>query len=170
MANDQLVKALRGLALFQGLAPLHVTEIARRADRKVYRPGEKLLVAGDEADAAIVIVDGAAEQLDGFGAAEAPVPLPPGSILAEMAMLVPTTPSCSVVARAQVRALRITRDEMLRFMAEEPAVAEHLIGKISGRLRAVADEMRAIELGLAERLDLAPPPAAAETAVSTVLH
>ena len=43
MAIDTLVKPLLRVALFQGLKPLQITEIARLADRIVYRPGEVII-------------------------------------------------------------------------------------------------------------------------------
>jgi hypothetical protein len=40
MAIDALVKPFLLLPLFQGLKPLQLTEIVRRADRIIYRPGD----------------------------------------------------------------------------------------------------------------------------------
>ena len=43
MAIDALVKPFLLLPLFQGLKPLQLTEIVRRADRIIYRPGDILI-------------------------------------------------------------------------------------------------------------------------------
>ena len=60
MAIDALVRPLLQLALFRGLKPMQITEIVRRADRIVYRPGDVIIEEHAEADAAIVLVEGEA--------------------------------------------------------------------------------------------------------------
>lgn len=159
MAKDALIRALRQVAMFDGLKPLQITEIARRADRIVYKPGAHIIRANEPADAAVILVSGHAERLTGPGLERKAQPLPPGTILVEMAMLIDTVPASTVVAVSEVRALRLTREEMHRLIAEDPAMSEHFIAKASGRLRTIADEMRRIEADLSRVLDpdLGPP-------------
>ena len=65
MAIDALVKPLLQLPLFRGLKPMQITEIVRRADRIVYRPGDVIIEEHAEADAAIVLVEGEAVRVSG---------------------------------------------------------------------------------------------------------
>ena len=58
MAIDALVKPLLALPLFQGLSPLQLTEIVRRAERIIYRPGDAIVTENQTGDAAIVIISG----------------------------------------------------------------------------------------------------------------
>ena len=58
MAIDALVKPLLALPLFQGLTPLQLTEIVRRAERIIYRPGDVIIAEDEASDAAIIIVSG----------------------------------------------------------------------------------------------------------------
>lgn len=150
MSRDALITSLRRVALLQGLTPFQITEIARRADRIVYKPGDTIIAADAEAEAAILIVSGTAERRVGPAFDGAPETLPEGVILGEMAMLVDTHHSSTVIAATQVRALRIARSEMRELMAEEPAVAEHFIAKVASRLAALAKEMRDIDGILAQ--------------------
>ena len=145
MSKDVLITSLRQVGLMQGLSPYQITEIARRADRIVFKPGDTIIAADAHADAAILIVSGTAERRHGPGLDGSPEPLPAGVILGEMAMLIDTSHSSTVVAATQVRALRIARSDMHDLMAEEPAVAEHFIAKIAGRLTDLAKEMRDID-------------------------
>ena len=156
MATDALIHALRHIAMFDGLSPLQITEIARRADRIVYKPGSRITQAHQPADAAIVLVSGTAERIEGPGLADQSQPLPAGTIIAEMAMLIETVTASTVVAVTEVRALRIARDEMHELIAEDPALAEHFVGKAAGRLRDVAGQMREIENCLARALATSP--------------
>lgn len=147
MPADILARSVRLIELFQGLTPLQVTEIARRAERTIYRAGDSIITAGAEADAAVLIVSGEARRTHGpdLTAIE---PVPAGALLCEMAMLIDTAYSSTVIAVTTVRALRITRSEMLAQMAADPALAEHFVSRIAARLNDLAEEMRGIERGL----------------------
>ncbi len=145
MSRDALITSLRRVALMQGLTPFQITEIMRRADRIVYKPGDTIIAADAEADAAILIVSGTAERRVGPALSGKSETLPAGVILGEMAMLIDTCHSSTVIAATKVRALRIARSEMHELMAEEPAVAEHFIAKIAARLAKLANEMRDID-------------------------
>lgn len=148
MAIDQLVQPLLGVELFQGLKPLQITEIARRADRIVFRPGDVIVAEDTMGDAAILIVAGDAARVSGPGCAGEDEPVVPGSLVGEMAMLVDAVHSSTVVARSAVRALRISRTELLEQMEADPALAEHFVARISGRLSRLAAELRAVDAAL----------------------
>ncbi|HRY07154.1 MAG TPA: cyclic nucleotide-binding domain-containing protein [Hyphomicrobiaceae bacterium] len=153
MAKDALIRALRQIALFDGLTPLQITEIARRADRIVYRPGQTMITAHQPTDAAVVIFSGTAERTSGPGLERVPQLLPAGTIIAEMAMLIDLVPGSTVIAQTEVRALRLTRSEMHRLIAEDPALGEHFIGKATARLKGIARKMRDIDTDLATLLE-----------------
>ena len=125
--------------------PLQITEIARRAYRVVYKPGDFIMREDEEGDAAIVIVSGEAVRIAGPGLSEAAESVPTGSLLGEMAMLVETRHSSTIVARTTVRALRISRDELQAQMAEDATVAEHFVDRISSRLSSVLESLKAID-------------------------
>lgn len=151
MATDALVLPLLNVPLFQGLKPLQLSEIARRADRIVYKPGDVIVAAHDEADAAVLLVSGEAVRTEGPGLeAGGNEAVPAGALIAEMTMLIETECTSTVVARTPVRALRITRSEMLALMTADPTLAEHFIDKISGRLSTFVEELREIDGWLAE--------------------
>jgi CRP-like cAMP-binding protein len=145
MAIDSFVQPMLKLEIFQGLRPLQITEIARRAYRVVYKPGDVIMREDEEGDAAIVIVSGEAVRIAGPGLSEAAESVPTGSLLGEMAMLVETRHSSTIVARTTVRALRISRDELQAQMAEDATVAEHFVDRISSRLSSVLESLKAID-------------------------
>jgi len=153
MAFDALLGSLVQVPLFRGLKPLQITEIARRAERMQYRPGDVLIEENSEADAAILIVSGDAVRVSGPTSIGRSEPVVAGSLLAEMGMLIETQHSSTVVARSPIRALRLTRSEMLAQMAEDPDLADHFVQKIAGRLTAMAEELRGIDRSLGSDLD-----------------
>src|SRR5262245_29536332 len=117
MSMDALSAHLVRLELFHGLKPLQITEVVRRAEKVVYKPGQTLIAYGDQGDAAIIIVAGEAVRTKApMAPPDHEEPIEPGSILGEMAMLIETEYSSTVVARSPVRALRIPRTAMLEIM------------------------------------------------------
>ncbi len=149
MAIDALVLPLLKVPLFQGLKPLQLTEIARRADRIVYKPGDVIVSAHSESDAAVLVVSGEAVRTEGPGVIGEGDAVPAGALISEMTMLIETECSSTVVAKTPVRALRITRAEMLAHMQDDPTLADHFIEKISGRLSAFVEDLREIDRTLA---------------------
>ncbi len=148
MAMDALVKPFLHLPLFQGLKPLQLTEIVRRADRIIYRPGDIIIEEDQLGEAAIVLVSGDAVRVSGIDAGEPPEIIPEGSMLGELAMLVEMVHSTTIIARGTVRALRLRRTEMHEAMADDPQLAEHLTHKIAARLEILAQELRSFDSAL----------------------
>jgi CRP-like cAMP-binding protein len=139
------------LELFQGLRPLQITEIVRRAERIVYKPGQKLIEDGEEGEAGIIIISGEAVRTRAPMAPEGhQEPIEAGAMLGEMAMLIETEHSSTVVARTPVKALRIPRTIMLELMIEDPRLAEHFVSKVARRLHTIAEELRKIDVVLAD--------------------
>ncbi len=157
MAIDALVKPFLALPIFRGLKPLQITEIVRRADRIVYRAGDIIIQDDQAGDAAIVIISGHVVRLshDNPELGEA---LPEGSLIGELAMLVETIHTSTVVAQSQVRALRLSRSEMHALMADDPKLAEHFSSAITSRLKKLALELRAVDDALAQMSDFELPP------------
>lgn len=158
---DALSALLVRLELFHELRPLQITEIVRRAEKVVFKPGQSLIADGEQGNAAIIIVSGEAVRT------KAPMAPPdheetiePGSMLGEMAMLIETEYSSTVVARTAVRALRIQREAMLEMMLEDPKLAEHFVARIARRLHGIAAELRKIDVVLAESTSRADEPTA----------
>ena len=151
MPVDAIVAPLLRVGLFQGLKPLQITEIARQAERIVFRTGETIATAGAAGDAAILIVGGPARRTDDDETIE------PGSLVGEMAMLIEHDFGVTVVADGPVRALRITRAALHAQMLDDPELARHLMDRIASRLTAVAAELRRIDDLLGDETDTQAP-------------
>ena len=99
---------------------------------------------------AVVLVSGEALRVAGPGLNGRPEAVPTGALLGEMAMLIETEYSSTVVARTAVRALRLTRAGLHAQMAEDAELAEHFVLAIAGRLRHLALELREVETSLSD--------------------
>jgi signal-transduction protein with cAMP-binding, CBS, and nucleotidyltransferase domain len=143
---DALVAPFLRVEIFQGLELRQIEEIARRAERIVYRPGDVIVNGNFSGDGAVLLASGEAVIAGESGHLhERNGAVPAGSLLNEMAMLIETDLSLVVFARTTVRALKISRSQLHQQMVEDPAIAEHFIAKISGRLTDFVDGFRRIE-------------------------
>lgn len=170
MAMSALVKPFLRLPLFQGLRPLQLTEIVRRADRVIYQPGDVIIAEDQPGDAAIVIVSGEAVRIRSEQHGDAAEPIAEGSIISELSMLVETVHSATIVARGTVKALRLTREEMHQAMFDDPELAEHMSAKITARLKKIADDIRSVDRTLADLASLDVLPTTSAPRVSAPLH
>ena len=147
MSIDQLATHLLRLEVFQDLSPTQLNEVARRAERIVYKPGQLIIADGEPGDAAVLVIGGEAMRIIGQpgGNITEREPVEPGSLLGEMTMLIETEYSSTVVATTPVRALRIRRDGMLEMMLADRSLAEHFVQKIARRLKRISTELHRIE-------------------------
>jgi len=157
MAAESILNALARLPLFKGLAPAQIHEIAARAQRAIYHPGSVIIEENAEGNAAILIVSGEAARVSGPELSARLEPVMPGSLLGETAMLIETTHTSTVVARGQVRALHLSRDELHAQMLDDPSLAEALIHNIATRLMRMAEELRQVDAALAGNRVASPP-------------
>lgn len=163
MVVDALAAPLLRVELFQGLKPVQLTALSRAAERMVYRAGDIITQAGDDADSAVLIVSGSAEWVD-----QTSEEIEVGSLIGEMAMFVEHTYGATIVAKSQVRCLKLPRNNMQRLLFQDQSLAEHLTGKIAARLTRVACELRSID----SEMDSAIPPSIHDyaSAQQTVPH
>jgi len=138
-----------GVALFQGLSFEQIALIARNAERIVYRPGDTIIAVDSEGDAAVLVVSGDAVRVSGLGLEGDVEVIAEGSLLGEMAMLVEMEYTSTIIARGQVRALRITREGLKDQMERDPVLVDHFLHMIAGRLSELAIELRAVDQALA---------------------
>ena len=148
MAVDKFVQPLLKLDIFQGLKPLQITEIARRAYRVIYKPGDYIMKEDEDSDAAVVIVSGEALRISGPNYEDDSEPIIIGSVLAEMSMLIEMKYTSTIVAKSNVFALRISREEVKELMKLDKTLAEHFISRLTFRLKSISDELQAIENSL----------------------
>lgn len=139
---SDLTRHLRCLALFEGTSDDQLMAISTCAERAIYQPGDALIAKDRVCEAAILIIDGTVTSADGGDM------IGPGALLAEMAMVVDIEASTTFVAQTRVRALQLRRDLMQDLLERNPAIAEAMMDCISGRLRAVADQLRSIDTAL----------------------
>jgi signal-transduction protein with cAMP-binding, CBS, and nucleotidyltransferase domain len=151
MARDNLVALLLRLPIFDGLKPLQLTEIVRRAERLSFWPGDLLTKSGQPGEGAYLLVSGPAQRVAGPGLAAMPEPVVPGSLIGEMAMLVEHDYGSTIIACDRVFCLRLMRTEMHEQMREDATLTEHFRDRVTERLMRTAEELRRMDDALAAR-------------------
>jgi CRP-like cAMP-binding protein len=145
MAIDALVKPFLSLPLFRDLNQCQLSEIAHQAERIVYRPGDTIVAEDQLAEAAILIVSGTCtRRVDADNATREEL-LPEGALIAELAMLVEVVHPATIIAKDQVKALRLPREKMHQLMQSDVDLAERFSSHILKRLRSMTQDLLAID-------------------------
>jgi CRP-like cAMP-binding protein len=147
MSLDSLLAPLARVPMFHGLSAGQLRAILSAVERVVFEPGQTIIAEDAQADAAYVVVKGRADRISGHGLPSEP--LVAGTMLGELAMLIETTYTTTVVAIETVRALRLSREALRAVMLDDPDIAAHFVEQLTGRMRQLADELRAIDTTLA---------------------
>jgi CRP-like cAMP-binding protein len=145
MATEALVIPFLSLPLFRDLKAQQLGEIARSAERIVYRPGDTIVAEDQSSDAAILIVSGSCVRRTRPGGATNDELLPEGSLIGELAMLVEIVHPAAVIAKDQVKALRLSREKMRELMEKDVDLASRFSSHMLKRLHAVAQELLTVD-------------------------
>jgi hypothetical protein len=114
-------------ALPEGLlAPI----LAAGAER-AYADGEALMRAGEPGDSMMLVIEGTAVVERGGRT----VPVAPGELVGEIAVLDGGPRTATVIAEGPVRCIEISRDQLMRTLEADPRAATALIAVLAGRFR-----------------------------------
>ena len=131
--------------------------------------------AGEEGDGAYLIVSGNVQRLEpsddaktnnskGNNSSKIDVETPPGTLLAEMSMLIDEHyHGATFVAKGRVHAFKLSRSALHAQMESDPDLAAHFVQIIVGRLQDLAKELRRIDQILAPK----PPSLAVRITANT---
>jgi len=146
MSTDDFAAPLSHVALFAGLKPSQLADMAQRAEKFRYEPGETVIRAGQPGDGAYLLVSGRVDCLTG---APAPEPVEPGSLMGEMAMLIEHDYDATFVARERAFCLKLSRAEMHAQMLQDRSLIEHFQRRITERLARASEDLRRVDDALA---------------------
>ncbi|SEN06356.1 cAMP-binding domain of CRP or a regulatory subunit of cAMP-dependent protein kinases [Roseovarius tolerans] len=143
IAASQKERFLRACPLFDGLEPEVITRMATWTRGVALAKGEALFHEGDPSDGLYVLCSGLVQvsitDADGNTLVLA---LPEhGAPLGEMTLVTPDPRSATVTALEDSVLLHVGTGTMVALLAEEPALARHLIAFLSRRLRQSNDSL-----------------------------
>jgi flavin reductase (DIM6/NTAB) family NADH-FMN oxidoreductase RutF len=117
--------------VFSELPPELLQPILDAGVEREIEEGEAIMRAGEAGDAMVLVVEGTATIERGGRK----VPVAPGELVGEIAVLDGGPRTATVVAESRVRALEIGRDDLLRVLEADPRAATALIAVLASRFR-----------------------------------
>lgn len=135
MTIDDEVQVMRRIPLFAGIEPRGLKRLAAICTRLRFEPGQILFHQGDQADAAYVVIDGAADIL--VETADGPEVIAmagENEVIGELAVLCDIPRTATVRASGELDTLQILRDDFLALMRTSPDAACEVIRIIGLRL------------------------------------
>ena len=133
------------IPIFQGLTPEQLAAIAGSGREVHFENGSTLLRAGENGEAAFLILGGSVVVQPLEHSFHPPELLGSGTLVGELAMLVETIFTVTVTTRWPVRALALKRSALLAVMEEDPSIAHHFAGKLLDRLRQLTSDLHRLD-------------------------
>jgi CRP/FNR family transcriptional regulator, cyclic AMP receptor protein len=151
MSFDTIFAPILQLQLFSGLTPAQLKAVALGAERVEFADGEVLLQTGEEGDAAYVLLTGEAVRTEHPLGPVGEEVLKAGTMVGEMAMLIETVHTSTIVARGPVLALKLSRSQVAELLAADTTLADYFADRMRERLDVLVDQLR--DVGKILRLD-----------------
>jgi flavin reductase (DIM6/NTAB) family NADH-FMN oxidoreductase RutF len=117
--------------VFSSLPPALLQPILDAGVERVYEDGEAIMRAGEPGNAMALVVEGTATIERGGRK----VPVEPGELVGEIAVLDGGPRNATVVAEGRARVLEIGRDDLMRLLEADPKAATALISVLASRFR-----------------------------------
>lgn len=142
MALEFEVDALRAVPLFSAIDPKELKLLVFLSEEQVFHDGERLCQQGEEGDCAYVLLEGDADIVVEFGGVERAVQtLGPNQVFGEIAIIRDIPRTASVVAKGEVRALRIQKEVFLKLLREFPDMGLEVMRELAKRLEVTTREL-----------------------------
>jgi CRP-like cAMP-binding protein len=128
--------------LFSGIDPSKLKLLAYTSDVITYQPGQVVMRQGDIGDAAYVIIKGDADVSVTTEAGSVPIAqLHDGDFLGEIAILCDTPRTATVVAKSELKALRIRKEPFFEMLRQFPEMAVEMTRLLAERLTRTTAEL-----------------------------
>jgi flavin reductase (DIM6/NTAB) family NADH-FMN oxidoreductase RutF len=117
--------------VFSSLPPELLQPILEAGVERVYEAGEAIMRIGEGGDSMALVVEGSATIERGGRR----VPVAPGELVGEIAVLDGGPRTATMVADSRARVLEITRDKLMQALEADPKAATALIAVLASRFR-----------------------------------
>lgn len=135
MTLDNEVTSLRQVPLFREVEPARLKLLAFTSERVHFEEGQLFFARGEAADAAYLILEGAATvSIDGPHGPVRLALLEANALVGEMGILADQPRSATVTAEGATTALRIDRDVFLELLAQFPQIGIAVMRDLALRL------------------------------------
>ena len=156
MSLDSDIALLSQIPLFSELNSEQVRLLAFSAVHRELRVDEVLFREGDDAQSGFVVVSGEIAMSHGEGRRKKVLATcEPGSLIGEVALLIPTKRPATAIANRLSDVMEINRTLITRMLNEYPHVALRMRSALSERLTATVAELGKVQQAL-RKIDRPP--------------
>jgi CRP/FNR family transcriptional regulator, cyclic AMP receptor protein len=143
MSITDEVESLRRVPLFAKIDPSKLKLLAFASERLTYEAKQELFHQGDAADAAYILLDGAAQvTVDTPQGPLTVATMGKNDFVGEIGVLCDVPRTATVVATSRLVALKISKDLFLRMIADFPALGLEVIRELAHRLELTTTQLR----------------------------
>jgi CRP-like cAMP-binding protein len=144
MSLESDIKILSGQPIFAQLQPEALRLIAFASEPLGLRPGDVVFRQGDSSDGGYIVLSGALSLDSTEGPAISGKVVGPGTLLGELALVIPTQHSATAIARQNSTLLKIPRALFLRVLEESPESARRLKRAVANELQQFVAELNKV--------------------------
>jgi CRP-like cAMP-binding protein len=145
MTLDAEVQSLRQVPMFRDIDPARLKLLAFTSERVHFVPGQRFFSQGDFADAAYVILEGAADVMIGAPGGEIKVAeLGRADVVGEMGILADSPRSATIIAQGPTTALRIDKRVFLELLLQFPQMSIAVMRELASRLEKTNAQVAAL--------------------------
>lgn len=144
MAVESNAELFARVPLFEGLSPEQLTAIANKGKKAFFETRAPLVKEGQAGDTAYLILSGRVLSESSELGRTAEI-LGPGAFVGELAMIVEICHTFTIRAEERVRALAISRADLLEVMESDSSIVRHFAEKLIVRLNAFANDLRKVD-------------------------
>jgi CRP-like cAMP-binding protein len=138
------VEVLRSIPLFAKIEPAKLKLLAFTSEHLEFAEGDTLCRQGEAGDAAFIVLEGQADVLvENPGGAVKVATIHRNDIVGEIAILCDVARTATVRAHTQVEALRISKDNFFKLMADFPDMTLQVVRVLADRLHQTTAELTA---------------------------
>ena len=137
------VELLRRIPLFANMDPSKLKLLAFASERLTFEAKQELFHQGDAADAAYILLEGAADvTVDTPQGPLTVASMGKNDFVGEIGVLCDVPRTATVVATSRLVTLKISKDLFLRMIADFPALALPVIRELAHRLEMTTAQLR----------------------------
>ncbi|HEX6141848.1 MAG TPA: cyclic nucleotide-binding domain-containing protein [Geminicoccaceae bacterium] len=149
MSLSKDVEVLRSIPLFAKIEPAKLKLLAFTSERLSFMSGDELCRQGDVGDAAYIILNGDADVMVNTPAGPVRVAsVGRNDIIGEIAILCDVPRTATVVARADLETLRISKDHFFQMVKQFPQIGLEVMHELASRLHHTTQSLSAAKARL----------------------
>ena len=143
MSLEREVEILRRIPLFTNIEPAKLKLMAFASERVTYRPGQSVMIQGEQGDAAYVIIEGQADvMVNGPNGPLKVAEVGVNDIIGDIAILIDIPRTATVAANSELVTLKLKKELFYQLVHDFPDMAIEVMRVLATRLEQTTQALR----------------------------